>query len=523
MPVDSYLPLLQHFNTPSLRSPVHISSSRKSANTELLDRTQPATASCVLAFGGTPTGLLIDFIATSWPPCAVCEQIRANQAVLMDSWVAAICGLLSLIQRQGQSFSTRWQWNATVGKLIDRPGRVGDWGYINTDGLGLLEYMYLCEDMEMEPIMAVWAGYSLNGASLPENELTPYIQQAIDQINFVIGNPATSEPAALRASLGHPEPFPLQYVEIGNEDFFALESYIYRWRDFVGNLTATFPQLKFIATSYPFDPILDPIPKQYDNHVYQTPGCDIFGTPANGRLVYPDMQGSSAEAAFMTGLERNSDIVLAASTLPTIMAELGLTSTLAGNPQMSPDCSRMVGRTHYNSVPESTMPFHQRWRRQAKPRQAGGRGGGNRKRGPGWSASGAELSRWMGMAPADDSDSDFPTRTPRKPFGGAGVFGAGGPISAGGAGLLPGDLAAAAAAGTPSNLGKIGDAALADADPLGVNTNVTFDEVGGLDDPPGSTTCNDPHTLHLQEPTPPPRPPRYPCSFAAFLRRAWLM
>lgn len=118
--------------------------------------------------------------------------------------------------------------------------------------------------------------------------------------------------------------------------------------------------------------------------------------------------------------------------------------------------------------------------KQAKPRPAGGRGGGNRRRGPGWSASGAELSRWMGMAPADDSDSDFPTRTPRKPFGGAGVFGAGGPVSAGGAGLLPGDLAAAA--GTPSNLGKIGDAALADADPLGVNTNVTFDEVGGLDD-----------------------------------------
>ncbi|KAG1724920.1 AAA-domain-containing protein [Suillus lakei] len=118
--------------------------------------------------------------------------------------------------------------------------------------------------------------------------------------------------------------------------------------------------------------------------------------------------------------------------------------------------------------------------KQAKSRPAGGRGGGNRRRGPGWSASGAELSRWMGMAPADDSDSDFPTRTPRKPFGGAGVFGAGGPVSAGGAGLLPGDLAAAA--GTPSNLGKIGDAALADADPLGVNTNVTFDEVGGLDD-----------------------------------------
>ncbi|KIJ58849.1 hypothetical protein HYDPIDRAFT_33761 [Hydnomerulius pinastri MD-312] len=117
-----------------------------------------------------------------------------------------------------------------------------------------------------------------------------------------------------------------------------------------------------------------------------------------------------------------------------------------------------------------------------KPRPTGGRGGGrNNKRGPGWSATGAELSRWMGM-PADDSDSDIGTRGPAKGFGVAGgLFGGAGAVGAGGAGMLSGDLAAAAA-GTPSNLGKIGDSALADADPLGVNTNVTFDEVGGLDD-----------------------------------------
>ncbi|KAF8972102.1 hypothetical protein BDZ97DRAFT_1752715 [Flammula alnicola] len=117
------------------------------------------------------------------------------------------------------------------------------------------------------------------------------------------------------------------------------------------------------------------------------------------------------------------------------------------------------------------------------PRQAGGRnagktggGGGKGKGRLGWSASGTELGRWMGMPPADDSDSDYPTRTPRKPFGGIAPFGAGA-VPAGG--MLPGDLAAG---GTPSNLGKIGDAALADADPLGVNQNVTFDEVGGFDD-----------------------------------------
>ncbi|KIK93171.1 glycoside hydrolase family 51 protein [Paxillus rubicundulus Ve08.2h10] len=247
----------------------------------------------------------------------------------------------------GGTWATRWQWNATVGPLVDRPGRMGDWGYINTDGLGLLEYMYLCEDMEMEPIMAVWAGYSLDGESLPDDALDPYIQQATDQINFVIGDPTVNEYAALRASLGHPEPFPLTYVEIGNEDFFASDSYIYRWKYFAGNLTAAFPQLRFIATTYPFDPILDPVPLQYDNHVYQTPGwfienafyydsferngtyyfqgeyaaislnvSDVFG---DGRLMYPTIESSIGEAAYMTGLERNSDIVFAASYAPLLM------------------------------------------------------------------------------------------------------------------------------------------------------------------------------------------------------------
>ncbi|KAJ2934730.1 hypothetical protein H1R20_g2371, partial [Candolleomyces eurysporus] len=111
-----------------------------------------------------------------------------------------------------------------------------------------------------------------------------------------------------------------------------------------------------------------------------------------------------------------------------------------------------------------------------KPAGGGRNGfrGGKKGRGLGWSASGAELGRWMGM-PGDDSDSDHPTRTPRKPFG-LNPFGTGA-LPAGG--IIPGDLAAA---GTPSNLGKIGDAALADADPLGPNQNVTFDEVGGLDE-----------------------------------------
>ncbi|KAA1476576.1 alfa-L-arabinofuranosidase precursor [Dentipellis sp. KUC8613] len=245
----------------------------------------------------------------------------------------------------GQTVDTRWQWNATVGPLTSRPGRSGDWGYTNTDGLGLFEYLVWIESMGMQPIMAVWSGYALGGTNLAENQLAPYIEQAKEQIEFVIGDSSTSA-GALRASLGHPEPFTLNFVEVGNEDFFAAGTYPYRWRDFSGLI---FLLEGFIATTDAWDPILSPVPQSYDVHVYQTPSWfaqnsfyydgfqrngttyfegeyaaissnpnDIFGTPADGRFTFPTMASSTGEAAFMTGLERNSDIVFAASYAPLL-------------------------------------------------------------------------------------------------------------------------------------------------------------------------------------------------------------
>ncbi|KAJ7255213.1 glycoside hydrolase family 51 protein [Mycena rebaudengoi] len=252
---------------------------------------------------------------------------------------------------EGQTTDTRWRWRDTVGPLTSRPGRQGDWGYINTDGIGLLEYLLWCEDLGMEAFMGVWDGYSLGGTSVTGEALEPFIAEAIDQINFVIGDPATSEPAALRASLGHPEPFPLKYVEIGNEDFIgqAPSTYQSRWKSFATNLTATFPQLHLMATSRTTGPVLTPTPEHYDNHVYQTPkwfatnsflydtfarngmtyfegeyaavstnSSNLFGTPDVGRLLWPTVAGSVGEASFMTGLERNADIVFAASYAPLL-------------------------------------------------------------------------------------------------------------------------------------------------------------------------------------------------------------
>jgi len=140
-------------------------------------------------------------------------------------------------------------------------------------------------------------------------------------------------------------------VEIGNEDFVgqAPGTYASRWNSFVTNLTATFPQLHFMATSHTSGPVLTPTPQHYDNHVYQTPNwfatnsfmydsvprngmtffegeyaaislnsSNLFGTPAQGRLLWPTLASAVGEAAFMMGFERNADIVFAASYAPLL-------------------------------------------------------------------------------------------------------------------------------------------------------------------------------------------------------------
>lgn len=128
---------------------------------------------------------------------------------------------------EGYSIQRRWKWWETIGPLVDRPGRVGDWSYFNTDGLGLMEYMYWCEDMDLVPVLGVYAGFSLDvvnwdaGNSTDANELPiammqPILQEALDELEFLTGSTKTQW-GAKRAEFGHPEPFDVPFVEIGNE------------------------------------------------------------------------------------------------------------------------------------------------------------------------------------------------------------------------------------------------------------------------------------------------------------------
>jgi alpha-N-arabinofuranosidase len=117
---------------------------------------------------------------------------------------------------EGESIATRWIWNETIGPLKDRRGRPGDWNYYNSNGFGLVEFLEWCEDFEMEPVLAIYAGYSLDHTSYPKGRMGEVLQSALDELEYCMGDTGTQW-GALRAQHGHPAPFQINYVELGNE------------------------------------------------------------------------------------------------------------------------------------------------------------------------------------------------------------------------------------------------------------------------------------------------------------------
>ena len=151
---------------------------------------------------------------------------------------------------EGDEINERFDWKKTIGPLEDRPGHRCPWGYRSSDGLGLLEFLNWCEDLNMEPILAVYAGYSLRQRDVkPGPDLEPYVQEALEEIEYVIGDAATTKWGARRAKDGHPQPFKLQYVEIGNEDAFdRSRSYDGRFAQFFDAIKKKYPNLQCIST-----------------------------------------------------------------------------------------------------------------------------------------------------------------------------------------------------------------------------------------------------------------------------------
>lgn len=260
---------------------------------------------------------------------------------------------------EGHELATRYQWKKTVGNVEDREVMINRWNrefahrptpdYFQSFGLGFFEYFQLAEDIGAEPLPILSCGLAcqFNSAEVvPLDQLDPYIQDALDLIEFANG-PADSQWGKVRIAMGHPEPFNLKMIGVGNEQWGP--QYIERYALFVKAIKAKYPSVKIVTSTGPFPDgeLFDYANAELramnaeiiDEHYYRTPdwffentkrydnydrkGPKIFAgeyAAQSVATVSPDNKNNwlcaLSEAAFMTGLERNAEVVTMCSYAP---------------------------------------------------------------------------------------------------------------------------------------------------------------------------------------------------------------
>jgi alpha-L-arabinofuranosidase len=259
---------------------------------------------------------------------------------------------------EGRRLELRYQWKKTVGDVAERRVLINRWAdendriapdYYQSFGLGFFEYFQLAEDVGASPLPILNCGMAcqFNSGEMAElDQLDEYIQDALDLVEFANG-PASSRWGGLRARMGHPAPFGLKMIGIGNEQWGV--RYIDRYRRFASALKARYPEIQLVSSAGPssagemFDYLWGRLRELkadiVDEHYYMPPswflanatrydrydrsGPKVFageyaahtagvGRPGNRN----NWQGALAEAAFLTGLERNADIVRMGSYAP---------------------------------------------------------------------------------------------------------------------------------------------------------------------------------------------------------------
>lgn len=268
---------------------------------------------------------------------------------------------------EGTDLETRYQWKNTVGPVENRPLNENRWhytftsryypDYFQTYGLGFFEFFQLCEDIKAEPLPVLSVGLACqfqNGADAHAkmDELQPFIDDCLDLIEFANG-PVDSKWGKVRADMGHPAPFNMKYIGIGNEQWDDL--YFERLKPFVAAVRAKYPNIKIVGTSGPdsegkmFEKGWKAMKEQkadlVDEHFYRNEQWFLGTAPKDrypncGALRYDNYDRKSPkvfageyachgsgkkwnhfetslyEAAFMTGIERNADIVEMATYAP---------------------------------------------------------------------------------------------------------------------------------------------------------------------------------------------------------------
>ena len=260
---------------------------------------------------------------------------------------------------EGRTLANRYQWKNTIGEPANRKLIINRWNtefahrltpdYFQSYGLGFYEYFLLAEDIGAQPLPIMNCGMAcqFNSSELaPMENLDPYIQDVLDLIEFANG-PVTSKWGKIRAEMGHPLPFNLNMVGIGNEQWD--QQYIERYAAFASAIKKQYPDIKLVSGSGPspdgrlFDYSWSELRKLnadlIDEHYYRSPdwfrqnasrydkydrkGPKVFaGEYAAHSTLTPvaekknNWESALAEASFMTGLERNADVVFMASYAP---------------------------------------------------------------------------------------------------------------------------------------------------------------------------------------------------------------
>src|SRR3984885_1240746 len=272
------------------------------------------------------------------------DRVNGNRIDLMEKLAAMHPNFLRFPggnYLEGDHVADRFQWKKTIGPLVDRPTHPSPWMYHSSDGMGLLEFLGWCEDLKMNPVLAVYAGYSLQGEHVnPGADLEPYVQDALDEIEYVTGGPDTKW-GAERVKNGHPAPFKLTYVEIGNEDWFdKSNSYDGRFNQFCAAINKKYPKLLCISTvdekNYAsLRVVTGPKPYMVDEHYYQNSWqmqedasrYDSYDRKTSPKIFVGEwatregapttnLIAALGDAAWMTGMERNSDVVIMSCYAP---------------------------------------------------------------------------------------------------------------------------------------------------------------------------------------------------------------
>ncbi len=249
--------------------------------------------------------------------------------------------------------TNRFEWKNTIGPIEERPGHMNrNWGYNVSDGFGFHEMLQLTEDLGAEPLFVVNMGMG-HGWVVDYNRIEEYIQEALDALEYCNGDAATTKWGALRARNGHPEPFNLRLLEIGNENYnFSSannsdqsDHYAERYEQFRKAIKAKYPEVMLIGNveSWGTDTPSwrNPYPVEaVDEHYYRSPAWFIsqYGkydtySRSNHKIyvgeyavtqnfgVNGHLNAAIGEAVFMQGMENNSDVCIMNSYAPIFVNE----------------------------------------------------------------------------------------------------------------------------------------------------------------------------------------------------------